>query len=146
MKKYIGITDHVITDWSNQSKSKKKCADEIYGDNPITISIRVDPIIYGRFKAYCTKEGSSKRELASEAIAYWILFLSKEAKAEGIEQVRADWEDIRMKRILNRKTTKKERLIMSRHSWTLRCPGKPWPGVKIAATSQKGDVQSEMNL
>lgn len=147
MKKYKNITDHVIIDPSNQSKVKKRPTDGLPGEKFTTVTIRVDTSIYGRFKAYCTKEGSNQMEVASEAIAYWILFLKKEAKEEGIEQARADWEAIRMKRILNRKTTYKERVTMSRHSWAINYPGKPWPGVKMAATSQKvGDVQTEMKL
>jgi hypothetical protein len=146
MRKYRNITDHVIIDRDNQSKKKKK--PRVPPEKRfMTITIRVDPVIHGRFHAYCTKEGSTQLEVASEAIAYWVLFLAKEAGGEEIEQARADWEEIRMKRILNRKTTRRERIIMSRRSWTLEYPGRPWPGIKIAATSQKvGDVQTEMKL
>jgi hypothetical protein len=96
MKKYIGISDHVTLNPDNQSKSQNKHAKHIYGENSITITIRVDPVIYGRFKAFCTKAGSSKREVASEAIAYWILFMAKEAGNEGIEQARQDWKEKRL--------------------------------------------------
>jgi hypothetical protein len=92
MKRYKNITDHVIiTD--NQSEKKSIIPAK---DDSITITIRVDPVIYGRFKAFCTKAGSSKREVASEAIAYWILFLAKEAGNEGIEQARQDWKEKRL--------------------------------------------------
>jgi hypothetical protein len=96
MKRYQNVTDHVVIDYDNQSKPKKKYAEYIYGEKPVNITIKVDPVIYGRLKTYYTKEGSSKREVASEAIAYWILFMAKEAGDEGLEQARQDWKEKRL--------------------------------------------------
>ena len=144
MKKYRNITDHVIIVPDNQSKIPIKPPGAV-GENSCNITIHVDPIIYGRLKAYCTKNGSTIKDVASEAIAYWILFLAKEAREETA-QVRADWETIRKKRILNRKSSKREKAMLSRRSWEANYPGRPWPGVKFPTTSQKGDVQIEMSL
>ena len=141
MQKYEAKDD--VTMPGNQSEIF-----DIAEDYPVNITIRVDRKIYKKLTSYVKRQSSTIKDVAGEAITYWILFLAKEAEMEamggGVDQAKKNWLAARRKRFRNKRVKARKTQIKSRRSWALANSGRPWPGVKALGNQSKGDVQMEV--
>ena len=109
----------------------------------VSVTIRIEKSIHDRLKSYAGREKSTITDIAGEAVAYWIYFLAKEARKEGLEAAKGVWLKAHIDRIQRQRPTKIEKALKSRKTWHARYPDKPWPGDTILG---KRDVQIPLDL